>query len=180
MFLGVDFSLTATGVSIFEENEFEVATVRSKPEAKWHGFPARCKGIARDVYRFVDSEPFSDAVRLWAIETPSFGSRGQLDRLYAGWWIVVEALATEIGHYPVRVTPSQLKKFATGKGNASKDTVLLSVERRYPEARVGNNNEADAVVLSAIAAALAGQPIGAITKAQGEVLKVLRQGLRPA
>lgn len=62
-------------------------------------------------------------------------------------------------HPIVIITPSQRAKYATGKGNASKDAVLLAVARRYPTVEVTDNNEADALVLAAMIARLAGRPI---------------------
>ncbi len=43
-----------------------------------------------------------------------------------------------------------IKKYATGKGNADKDAMLLAAERRWPGV-VTNNNEADALWIGALA-----------------------------
>ncbi len=40
------------------------------------------------------------------------------------------------------VSPSEVKKLATGKGNAGKDLVLAAARKRWPEC--GDDNEADA------------------------------------
>ena len=52
-----------------------------------------------------------------------------------------------------------IKKHATGKGNAGKDEVLLAVSRRYPQAPIVNNDQADAVTLAAMGARLLGEPV---------------------
>ena len=57
------------------------------------------------------------------------------------------------------VPPSCRAKYATGKGNAGKDEVLLAASRRYPHAPIVGNDDADAVVLAAIGARLLGEPV---------------------
>lgn len=59
------------------------------------------------------------------------------------------------------VTPAQLKTYATGKGNASKDAVLAAAVKRYPAWDITGNDVADAVVLMAIGSRLLGHPIEA-------------------
>ena len=42
---------------------------------------------------------------------------------------------------------------------AARDVVMISAVRRYPAADITDNNQADAVILAAIGARLAGHPI---------------------
>jgi crossover junction endodeoxyribonuclease RuvC len=56
----------------------------------------------------------------------------------------------------VDIPPASLKRFATGKGNASKDEVLAAAIRRF-EFEGSNNNEADAWILRQMALAFYGQ-----------------------
>lgn len=166
MIAGIDFSLTATGVCAITGGEAECVTVKSKVEESWWEFPERAHRIAFNISQWVDGTP--DA---WLIESPSFGSKGQLDRLFAGWWIVVDDLTKLWGSPPLRVAPAQLKKFATGKGNAAKDEVLLAAAHRYLDVNASNNNETDALVLAAIGAAAMGQPFsGELPKYQQDIV----------
>ena len=55
----------------------------------------------------------------------------------------------------VLVTPSQLKKFVTGKGNADKNVVMKEVYKRF-HIDTDDDNTADAVVLGHIGLALTG------------------------
>ena len=48
-------------------------------------------------------------------------------------------------------SPTELKKFATGKGNAGKQQVLAAAQARWPEKKVIDDNEADALWLLALA-----------------------------
>ena len=52
--------------------------------------------------------------------------------------------------YPLRVPPTTLKKFATGRGNAKKAEILLSVYKKWGR-EILDDNEADAYVLARIA-----------------------------
>lgn len=174
MILGVDFSLTATGVCAITDSEAECVTIGSKPGAEWWTHPARVRSIVSGIMRWAD---LSDGPPAWVIESPSFGSKGQLDRLYSGWWMIVDSLLDFGWEPPLRVTPSQVKKFATGKGNASKHDVMLAVERRYPDARIADDNQADAVILAAIGAAAYGEPFnGTLTKIQEKIVADVATG----
>lgn len=53
----------------------------------------------------------------------------------------------------IEVAPPQVKKFATGKGNAQKDLVMLNVYKKWG-AEFVSNDEADAYVLAKIGQAL--------------------------
>jgi crossover junction endodeoxyribonuclease RuvC len=62
----------------------------------------------------------------------------------------------------VVVSPSQLKTYALGKGSGKgtdKDWVLAAVVRRYLEVAIAGNDEADALVLAAMAADHYGHPV---------------------
>ena len=68
------------------------------------------------------------------------------------------------------VAPSGLKKFATGKGNARKDAIMLAVYRRWRYDCDGDDNRADAYVLARmVLAAYCGDDL--LTKPQGAALE---------
>lgn len=174
MILGIDFSLTATGVCAITDGEAECITVRSGPGSEWWMHPDRVASIADKIAEWAI---LLGGVPAWTIESPSFGSKGQLDKLYSGWWMLVDALMLRGWDPPLRVTPSQLKKYATGRGNAAKDEVLLAVARRFPDVAPKNNNETDALVLAAIGAAAYGEPFaGELTKYQQDIVDAVRAG----
>jgi len=73
----------------------------------------------------------------------------------------------------VEVQPSSLKKFATGKGGAKKEEIMLAVYKRWGfEAQT--NNEADAFVLAKIGTALLGDVKG-LTEFQLETLEMMKK-----
>ena len=66
------------------------------------------------------------------------------------WWLTVSWLIDSV---PVAViTPSALKKYATGKGNSGKEAMLSAAIRRLPSFEAEDNNSADAAWLYAMAA----------------------------
>lgn len=48
-------------------------------------------------------------------------------------------------------SPSEIKKAATGKGNANKDAVIAAAKTRWPYQAIIDGNQADALWLSALA-----------------------------
>lgn len=97
------------------------------------------------------------------VEGPSYGSSGAGTWDRAGlWWLVVGRL-TGAGLQVVVIPPSSVKTYAVGKGNGpgtDKDHVLAAVVLRYQHlVTVTGNDEADAVVMAAMAARWIGQPI---------------------
>ena len=71
--------------------------------------------------------------------------------------LVVTGLVRYATVYEVSTT--QVKKYATGKGTASKMEVMAAAIKRYPQFDIANDNEADAVILTAFLARALGRPI---------------------
>lgn len=172
MILGLDFSLTGTGVCAITDGEAECVTITSRPETDWYRFPERVERIADQIIEW--GEPRGDT--LIVIESPAFLAKGSgLDRIFGGWWMLVAELQHHVADPLIRVAPAQLKKWATGRGNANKDEVMLAVARKFPDVTVEDNNQTDALVLAAIGAALVDEPFNPVlTKAQAEIIDVLR------
>lgn len=155
--VGLDLSLTSTGVAVADELDVvEVEQIRTKPTGA--GLVAR-----RERLRRIRTElrPWMHDADLVVIEGLAYASRSPHATERAGlWWLVVDHLLAD--HVPVAVvSPTARAKYATGKGNAGKDQVLAAVVRRYPDVDVTGNDEADAVVLAAMGARSLGYPIEA-------------------
>lgn len=173
--LGVDPSLTSTGLARVDTDDhlvIDVATVTSKP-GNQPGIEGRVQRLARicqHVIAFADL----DEVDLLVIEAPAFSSRsGQQHDRSGLWWRLIDR-ALDHGCQVVEVAPTSRAKYATGKGNAGKDEVLLAVAKRYPHVDVTNNNEADALVLAAMGAHLVGHPIDELPKTHLDALTKVR------
>lgn len=146
--LGIDPSLTATGLTLIDLDTHAVVdtwTIASKGKAD---DTLRQRQARLD--RLVHDATYLHDIALVVIEGPAHGQTTGHHHDRSGlWWAIVSEYHSQ--HVPVvEVTPTSLKKYATGKGNAGKDTVLLEVARRYPTVPVANNNEADALVLAAM------------------------------
>lgn len=157
--VGLDLSLTAAGVCVIDGGVPNTFTVKSTadPEKTVLSLIARCNaivdGIAARIVAVAD-----DA--LFVVEGLSMHSKSSsLDRIFASWYLILGELHHRYGQEAAVVAPTQRAKYASGKGNASKDTVLLAVAARYPSVGVTDNNQADALVLAAMGARHLGHPV---------------------
>ena len=163
--VGLDLSLASTGIARLRPGHpAEVATLRPAPRS---GHP-RLRWLLNSIgTKAIDAT-------VVVIEGPSYGSTTGLQHERAGlWWLVAHQLwKTQIPYFAV--TPSQLKKYAAGTGNASKDAVLAAVIRRYGDIPVSDNNQADALVLAAMAADYYGCPIATVPQTHRVALKTVK------
>lgn len=176
---GVDLSLTCTGLALIRSPErVETSTVKSKPpkvgtETLRSRFE-RMEQIASDVLETVDG---ADIV---GIEAPAYGMRngGKMHDRSGLWWRIVGALESR-GVPVVEISPTSRMMYATGKGNAGKDLVLVTAAATYRQAEISGNDVADAVVVAAMVSRLVGQPIELRAPAQAK-MKALGKVHMPA
>jgi len=122
---GLDLSLTSTGVATVK------GTSRICP---------KCKGMERLV--LIRNEVLALRPEFVVLEGYSFGSRGRALFNIGELGGVIRMALWERDIPFLEVSPSALKKYATGKGNAPKDAVLATAIRNDFEG--SNNDEADA------------------------------------
>ncbi|PRB08793.1 crossover junction endodeoxyribonuclease RuvC [Microbacterium sp. MYb64] len=156
-FIGIDYSTTSCGIAIVEGSHWQAFTLTSKPTGDGLvAYYERIQALARDIIAVADPR-LGDVI---AIEGIAFAARGSsVDRLHYAWHRTVEFIGKAQHADPPIITTNQVKQLATGKGNANKDEVLLATERRIPQTRVSNNDEADAVWIAVGASILAGEPV---------------------
>jgi len=172
MVVGLDLSLTSTGWARINTT---TETGRITPKGTGHD---RLGHILEDIFRIVfDAD-------LITVEGPSFGSgqairqNGHHER--AGlWWLVTHHLWV-VGVPFAVIPPATLKRYATGKGNATKDAVLAAAIRRYPQVGFDGNDQADALILAAMGADHLGQPIATMPGVQRAALNAVEWPLQPA
>ena len=159
---GIDLSLTATGIALidteakaFGDEPVVVHTLRSKG-VKGDGLASR----ARRLRLLADAvETLVYAADYAVIEQPAFSQTGGSHHDRSGlWWITVERLASRAVS-TVEIPPTSLKKYVTGKGNASKMEVMAKLIRLMPDVELGNDNEADALGLALMGARKFGHPL---------------------
>lgn len=156
IFIGLDLSLTSTGVAVAHRGHIVTARVVSKPNGNTSADTAeRLQTIVAGIF---DHIPTTEHTRV-AIEGPSFGSvNGKAHERGGLFWTVRLKLARR-GIDTIVIPPTSVKKYATGSGAAPKDHVLAAVIRRYPDADVTGNDQADALVLAAMCARYHGAPL---------------------
>jgi len=160
--VGIDPSLTSTGVAVWTpEAPVQISRVKSAPGPNapgaklpsWRDRHNRIKTAAKGIAALVPVES------LVVLEAPAYAAKSNSIHDRAGlWWKVYENVVDRDCEILV-VTTNQRMKYATGKGNADKDTVMAAVIRRYLDLEIRNNDEADAVVFMAIGCRMIGKPI---------------------
>lgn len=160
---GLDLSLTSTGLTLDNGEGHEV--LRIKPKLKID--PFRMEWIMTEIIR----ELRRCETDLVLVEDFAFSAKGKAVYQMGGLGWIVRLALLSAGFPYVVVTPTQLKKYATGKGNASKDLVLSSMT-----ARTGiifeSNDESDSMALYSMARESVGlsSPMGDLPKDQRDVI----------
>jgi crossover junction endodeoxyribonuclease RuvC len=147
--VGIDPSLTGTGVAAITAEGPLVQVISSKPTAapSFMDRDNRLQLVADQVEQFV-----GDACELVVIEGPALGKASPHTWDRAGlWWRIVHQLH-HLG-VPLAVCPPTVRaKWATGKGNAGKAGVVAAIARMWPEVDLADDNAADALAFATIAA----------------------------
>jgi len=164
--VGLDMSLTATGFCMKSGAVLNIDTVKTTPKSAPDDL-ARLRFIANEVMSRIPLD-----VKMVCIEdyfTPS-------NRAQIGAAIKLVSLGTvmrmalyEAGLPFYVVAPSQMKKFATGKGVGQKNIVVREVYKRWG-VDAKDDNQADACILAHIAEAIV-LGFEDLPKYQNEVVK---------
>lgn len=151
MILGLDLSLVSTGIATVSGGVVTVDRIRPGKQLTGHSRLARILLAATEA---------ASGATLVVIEGLAMSSQTGSATERAGLhWMVRHRLWLDGTPYAIAV-PQQVKKYATGKGNAGKDEVLACVIRRWGHlADVRGNDEADSLTLAAMGADRLGHPI---------------------
>ena len=150
-YAGFDLSLTASGIVVLDST----GKVVSRNVIK-----VKSKGAERlnDIQKLIRSIISPYDIKLVCIEGYAMGAMGKTYNIgELGGVIRLLLFRQEIVYS--EIPPTQVKKFATGKGGGeggSKDQVTLHVFKKWGFEAV-DNNEADAYALARIALALCGK-----------------------
>lgn len=176
---GIDPSLTGTAVFVGDNDGCAWKRVSSKPGgASPKAREARYMPVIYDVVdvvcdqRPIPKGPRSISERLILIEGYSHGSNqsNKSMSIEFGWSLRRQMLCHGL---VIEVPPTTVKKFATGKGNAKKEQMLLHVFKRWGRECL-TNDEADAFVLYRIGLCLA-RMSDPETQQQREVISTIRR-----
>lgn len=167
--LGIDLSLTGTGLVLLEHRTRVIARKVFGTDAE-QDLMARCSEVASEVLQWIEvGKPDVICVEDYAI-TPNGGNVIKLVSLGA----VIRYFFRQKGISYYTVPPNTLKMFATGKGNAGKEQVMMHVYKKWTFEAV-DNNEADAYVLAKMGCCVADPELATIDyekKAMKSVVKV--------
>ena len=144
--IGLDLSLTATGVADFGPNTLDITTIRSKPATTITGTWQRLNYIIGEIIQAIGDGPRPTLI---TIEGPSFGSKGAGTWDRAGlWWRVASHLIGD-GHPIAVIPPATLKRYAAGRGNATKTDMAVALAKRAGGLELRDDNQVDAWWLAA-------------------------------
>lgn len=163
-YLGLDLSLTGTGLVVLDDSGEVVYSSTAKN---------KLRGIER--LSFIE-EVVGDLlvrfkIKMICIEGYAMGSRSGQAFSIGELGGVIKLLLWEQAKTYFLVPPTQLKKYVTGSGRAEKDMVILNVYKKWGW-EAGDNNQADAYVLARIARQLH-SPSDDLSKYQQEVLDAI-------
>jgi len=163
-FVGLDLS-TKTGLVIIDESgnvliEKEITSTHKTD-------PRRMIDLTNQVISHLNEKD------IIAIEGFSYASRGKGVSFQFGYGYSVQIELYKRDFDFLIVSPSQVKKFATGRGNSSKDDMILPIYKRW-----GYENESDnvrdAFILAQIARAT--KISTKLPKFQKEIIDALKKG----
>ena len=159
--VGLDLSLTGTGVCLYSSGTIESYTIDTQKRL----------GMDRIDYivsKCLDAASSCDVI---VMEDLALQSRNGKAMERAGLAYVLRWRLWKVGKPFILVAPGALKKFVAGKGNAEKDKMILEVYKRFG-IEAADNNQADAIGLAYIGAAYLGA-WAMTTEAQRQVMKKL-------
>lgn len=143
-FIGLDFAFAKNGFVIIDEQEkillqkVIITDPKRTPEQ-------RMIQILDELYPIKPNK-----TKLVYLEGLSYGSQGKsVSQLGAVHYLTRIFLYKKNINYKI-ISPSELKKFVTGKGNAQKDLMLLNVYKKWG-VEFTDNNLADAYSLARMA-----------------------------
>lgn len=168
--VGLDLSLTSTGIAAFDE--WGLLQTRSiKSSGKKGATLLERQNRLINLTTKITMAVYEFSPQIVVVEAPSYGSKHGSQHDRSGlWWMVTSLLMGNAGAHPypvAMVAPTQLKKYATGDGRASKEAVQAFVLERFTPSlapgqfRIATNDEADATALAAMGAERLGYRVGA-------------------
>lgn len=168
--VGIDLSLTRTGLAAFCNGVMIVDVITSKPQKAAVDDLGRLREIRGSV---IDWARHAD---LAVVEDPTQagagykGATGKLSERGGLLWLVLDRLGSVGVPYAV-VSPKGLKLFATGSGNASKERMMEAARITWPEAGIQGDDEADAAWLAAMGATRYGYEIHTVSERQATAVQ---------
>lgn len=159
LIVGLDLSLTGTGVADSDGTRTIKSNAKIAIEPRLNAILGEVKSYTGDNADLVIIEGLA-----FASQTGKVAERGALH-------FMVRVYLWEVGIPFAICPPTVLKKYLTGKGNASKDEMMFAGARAFTWVeKTLNNNENDALAMYAMAMERIGQPIIDVPKVNRDAL----------
>lgn len=160
--VGLDLSLTSTGAAIVRPGEptrFTTITSKAVANAQYPDTLTRIRTICAHTLRWIRTGREEGDVTVVAMEAPIYPAGKALGMYHtrAGhWWMLYHLLEKEA--HVVTIEPTKLKSYVTGKGNSSKEAMVATISRNFPDLAIYDDNQADAIGLANMVARELGHP----------------------
>ena len=167
--LGIDPSMTSTGIVLLKNGELQWAYVlRTSPTKMWHGE----YGELERLMWIVDHIPVNgiDYVAMEGVAMMSRNTTALVQLSGLNYLIRKNLIDNSVGFKII--PPTVLKKFATGKGNAKKEEIIEVVNKKYKK-DIKDDNACDAFILALIGDALMGGKTR-LNKEQKKIIKTIQ------
>lgn len=168
--MGIDASLTGTGIVVLDSRLKEKEVVyNGQYETELKGVE-RLVSISNHVKFLLDFH----SPEIICIEDYAFSKSNQAHQMgeLGG---VLRLMLHKLAYKWQVIGTGQVKRFASGTGNAKKEQMILIVYKRWG-LEFKTNDEVDAFVMAKIGQALMGCYPGELTKFQDEVIEAIRGG----
>ena len=137
--LGIDPSLTGTGVVAYDGKIHKFISVTSDPAKGVGPRMARFSAMVAAIKEFIYTLRIDAEVSQANIEGYSFGSKGGLSWDRAEFGGLLRSMLCEINLNVREIAPTSLKKFVSGKGGADKPAMMLACYKRWGVEFEGKN-----------------------------------------
>lgn len=160
--VGIDPSLTSTGLALVDKYTGTAYTAAVTSSGKKTDTLTMQSERIRDLADRICDHVNAANPALVVIESATFSTRNDTSahRRAGLWWAVVNDLIAD--DVPVvMLSPGEVKKFATGKGNAGKDMMVARAATTWGEDTLGTNinDIADALFLATAGSFGLGYPV---------------------
>lgn len=168
IYVGLDLSLTGTGVAVLAPGEAPRLTVIGTGSTGPF-LAARLGRLTRLVAGIVEFiTPLNAAgdqenEYLFYVEAPTYATNTGSQHDRSGlWWLVVQEML-RYGRV-IEVSPTKVKAFATGSGTASKAGMMAATAQLHPGVAFKDDNDSDALWLATLAEYVADPDNGRLTR----------------
>lgn len=165
--VGLDLSLSASGMCVKRGVELQMRTLKTTPKTAENDLE-RLRFIRKGIMDFIPVDAVMVCVEDFFVPNQKNQINAAVKLIMLGTLVRVALLEKGLPMYVV--SPGQLKKFATGKGNGPKGIVIREIYKRWG-VNAKDDNVADACVLAHMAEAMLEKPGFQIHKYQEDVIK---------